>query len=113
MATNLTSLVTVVSRLSLVNYSCSWTGSSPVGSVSIQGSNDFELNPEGVVENTGTWNTLPLGYNSGVVTAIPISGNSGNGAIDIATTGFYALRFIYTATSGTGNLTVTVNAKVA
>lgn len=117
MAVNLTSQPTVVSRLSMVSYTCSWAGSSPVGTISVQASNDYELNPEGNLYATGTWNTLPVSYWNGsttsTVTAIPVSGSTGNGAIDIATNGFYALRLIYTATSGTGTLTVTIDAKVA
>jgi hypothetical protein len=97
----------------MVSYACIWTGSSPIGTVSVEGSNDFSLNAEGAVMNAGTWNFLPLSYNSTIVTAIPITGNTGNGLIDIASNGIYALRFLYTATSGTGTMTVTINAKVS
>jgi hypothetical protein len=117
MAVNLTSQPTVVSRLSMVSYTCVWTGATPVGTISVQASDDYELNAEGGVEAIGTWNTLPVSYYNGfttsTVTAIPVSGSTGNGAIDIATNGFYAVRLIYLATSGTGTLTVTINAKVA
>ena len=117
MAGNITSAPTVVSRLSMINYACVWTGSSPVGTISVQASDDFALNAEGNVEVAGTWNTLPLSYWNGTTTstvqAIPISGSTGNGMIDVATAGFYAVRLVYTATSGTGALIVTINAKVA
>lgn len=113
MAVNLTSQATVVSNLSMVSYEAVWTGSSPVGAVSVQGSNDYLLGAEGNILNAGTWTTLPLSYNGNSVMSIPVTGNSGNGVIDIASTGLYALRFVYTATSGTGSLVVTIAAKVA
>jgi hypothetical protein len=120
MAVNLISQPTIVSRLSMINYACVWSGSSPVGTISVQASDDYELGPEGLNNppiNPGTWNTLPVSYYNGTttstVTAIPVSGSTGNGMIDVATSGFYAIRLIYTAGSGTGSLTVTINAKVA
>jgi hypothetical protein len=111
MASSITSEATIVKKLSQISYSCVYTG-SPIGSFSVQGSDDYQLNNDGSVRNAGTWNTLPLGYNGSVVTSIPISG-AGNGMIDIASTGVYALRLVYTASSGSGNLTVIVNGKVA
>ena len=101
----------------MINYACVWSGSSPVGTISVQASDDYALNAEGNVQFAGTWNSLPVSYWNGsgttTVTAIPVTGNNGSGMIDIATAGFYAVRLIYTAASGTGSLTVTVNAKVA
>jgi hypothetical protein len=115
MAGNLISSPTVVSKLSMISYSCVWTGSSLVGTISVQASDDYSFNAEGQVNNPGTWNTIPVSYWNGsataTVTTIPVSGNSGNGLIDIAPTGIYAIRLIYTSGSGTGNLTVTVTAK--
>jgi len=93
------------------SYALVWSGTSPVGTVSIQGSNDFALNAEGGVAVAGTWNTLTVNYNGSAVTTIPVTGNTGNGIVDITATGIYAIRLIYTAGSGTGNLTVTMNAK--
>ena len=111
MAGNITSLPVVILDLYALSYGLSWTGSSPVGTISVQGSNDFYQNPEGGIQNAGTWSTLTLNYGGSAVTSIPISGNSGNGVIDVTATGIYAVRLIYTATSGTGSLTVTMVAK--
>ena len=61
--------------------------------------------------NPGTWNTLTLNYGGAAVTSVPVSGNTGNGMIDVTATGIYAIRLIYTAGSGTGSLTVTMVAK--
>jgi hypothetical protein len=115
MAASFTSQPTIIQKLSQISYACSWTGASPVGTISIQGSNDYSIKPGGAgyVQNPGTWNKLMLSYNGSALTDIPISGNSGNGMIDIAATGLYAIRLIYTATSGTGNMTVIITAKVA
>lgn len=112
MVGNLTSAPTILQSLSKVSYQAKWTGTSPVGTLSVQGSLDYSLNSNGTVANAGTWSTLSLDYNGSIVTTIPVSGNSGNVMIDL-TTGIYALRVIYTAGSGTGSLTITVNAKVA
>ncbi len=107
MAGNLTSTVTIIQSLSLVSYSMFWTGASPVGTISVQVSNDYSQNANGSVKNAGTWNTLPLS----ALTAV--TGNSGVGFIDIDANAGYALRLAYTATSGTGTLNALINAKVA
>lgn len=99
--------------LTKISYGLSWSGTSPVGTVSIQVSNDYALDPNGGVENAGTWNTASLNYNGAVVTTIPISGNTGNGFIDVLETAGYAIRLIYTSASGTGSLTATVVGKVS
>lgn len=104
---DLTSKVTVIQNLSLASYSLSWTGSTPVGTVSVEVSNDYSQNADGSVRNAGTWNALPLSISPAV------SGNSGMGFIDIDAQAGYALRLRYTRTSGTGTLNVIVNGKVA
>lgn len=114
MSGNITSLPTIIQQLSMVSYAVSWAGVAPVGTVSIEASNDYSLNPDGTVANAGIWNPIPfLLDGSSVVTAIPITGNSGNGFIDIDQHGAYALRLTYAATSGTGQLQVVINGKVA
>lgn len=42
-----------------------------------------------------------------------VSGDTDNGFIDIYDTGAFAIRLIYTATSGTGLLNAVITAKVA
>lgn len=113
MTMNLTSAPTILQSLSKVGYSLSWSGSSPVGTVSVQCSNDYTLDPNGQVGNAGTWNTMTLSYNGSSVTTIPVSGNTGNGFIDIEATAAYAVRLIYTPGSGSGTLTAIINAKVS
>jgi hypothetical protein len=111
MATNITSSPTIVQDMYAMSYALVWTGVTPIGTVSIQGSNDFSLNAEGQVANPGTWNTMTVNYGGAAVTVIPVTGNTGNGLIDIVATGIYAIRLIYSATSGTGTMIVTMNAK--
>jgi hypothetical protein len=106
-AASITSLVTIIQKLSLASYSITWTGSSPVGVIAVQVSNDYTTNADGSVNNPGTWNTLPL-------SATPaVTGNTGNGFIDIDASAGYALRVVYTKTSGSGTLNAVVNGKVA
>lgn len=112
MSGDLVSDPTILQSLSCGSYAVSWVGTSPVGTLSLQVSDDYKLNPDGSVENAGTWNTAPLSSGGSTVSTIPVSGNTGNGFIDILGTGAYAIRLIYTAGSGTGSLTVTVNGKV-
>lgn len=113
MASNITSPPTIIGQLTLISYSVLWTGSSPVGTVSVQVSDDYSVNNDGSVRNPGTWNFLPLSFSGSSTTTIPISGNTGNGMVDIAITGHYAIRLIYTATSGTGQMTAIINGKVS
>ena len=106
LASPITSAVTVLSNLSTMSYSYSWTGASPSGTIAVQVSNDYSQNSDGTVNNPGTWNTLPLS------TSPTVSGNSGNGLIDIDITGAYAIRTTYTPVSGTGTLTCVFKGKV-
>lgn len=107
MSGNITSQVTIIQKLSLLSYGVSWTGTSPVGTMSVQVSNDYELNKDGSVRNAGTWNDLPLSAPTAV------TGNSGNGFIDIFATAGYAMRIKYNRVSGTGTMEVTATGKVA
>lgn len=112
MAANITSSATILQSLSKVSYQLKWTGSTPIGTIEVQGSLDYSLDSFGHVSNAGTWTTLTVTYNGTSTNTIDITGNSGNGIIDL-TTGIYALRLFYTATSGTGSLTAIVNGKVS
>ncbi len=114
MSANITSTVTVLGTISGYSYSLTWAGSTPVGTVSVQGSNDFSLNADGSVKNSGTWNTIYIVVNGGSPSATaPISGNTGNGLIEILKTTVSAVRLIYTAGSGTGTLNAYINGRVA
>lgn len=107
----ITSDVTIIQQLSMICYGFSWSGTSPVGTIAIQISNDYSVNPGGTVLNAGTWTSLDLVYGGSVVSTVPVSGNTGNGAVDVET-GAYAIRALYTKTSGTGTLQCKINSKV-
>lgn len=107
MSGNLTSKVTVIQNLSMVSYDISWAGTAPVGAITVQVSNTYSQNADGSVKNAGNWTTL-------VLSAAPaVSGNTGNGFIDVDANAGYAIRLVYTRTSGVGLLNVTVNGKVS
>lgn len=113
MSDDITSDVTVIQKLSMISYSLSWEGSTPIGSVSVEVSNDYSQNGDGSVRNAGTWNAVPLSSSGGISTSISITGNSGNGFIDIDVHAGYAMRLVYTRSSGTGTLQAIINAKVS
>lgn len=91
----------------MVSYDISWSGSTPVGVMSVQVSNTYSKNADGSVRNAGNWTTLALSAPTNV------SGNTGNGFIDVDATGSYAIRLVYTRTSGTGTMNATINGKVS
>jgi hypothetical protein len=112
MSGNLTSTPTILSSMSMASYSLSWIGTAPVGTASVQVSNDYSLNAAGQVENGGTWTTLVLSVNGSPSTTVPVSGASGSAFIDINQTAAYAVRLVYTSASGSGALTATIAGKV-
>lgn len=112
-ATSTASSVTVLQGLSMINYALSWSGTSPVGTIALEFSNDFALNAEGAVANSGTWNIAPIDVSGAIAVSAAISGNTGNGMIDVTLAGAYAARLLYTKGSGTGSLTIIVTGKVS
>ena len=105
LASSFNSEVTIVSNVPTLSYDISWAGSSPVGTLEVQVSNTYTVNARGEVKDPGVWRTLPS-------MSAAVSGNTGEGGVDIYVTGFYAVRLAYTATSGTGTMDATVVAKV-
>lgn len=107
MAGNITSAVTIIQNLSMISYDISWTGTTPVGVMTVQVSNTYAVNADGTVRNAGNWTTLTMS------SPMTVTGNSGNGFADIDATGAFAIRLVYTRTSGTGTMNATLSAKVA
>lgn len=91
----------------MVSYEVLWSGTTPIGTVSVQVSNDYSQYADGSVNNPGNWTDLPLSSTPSV------SGNTGTGFIDIDASAGYALRLVYNRTSGVGTLNVIVSGKVA
>lgn len=113
MSANITSNVTILQSITGVGYSLSWSGSSPVGTAAVQVSNDYSVFPNGSVNNAGTWTTLELEVNGSIVSAIDITGNTGTAFIEIQKTHAYAIRLVYTRTSGSGTLNAVIMGKVS
>lgn len=106
MSASITSEVTVITNVTMVSYSVSWTGTSPSGVVTIEVSNDYSKNAAGQVQNAGTWTELPLSA------ACVVSGNSGNGMIELTDIPAFAIRLKYTRASGSGTMQAIIVAKV-
>lgn len=113
MAADITSKVTILGSITGISYQLAWTGTSPVGTAAVQVSDDYALNPDGSVRNAGTWTTVYINVNGVPAASAAISGNTGNGFIDVVSTMAYAARLFYDNTSGVGTLTAVVNGKVA
>lgn len=115
MTITLTSAPTVMQSLSGVSYAYSWSGDGSSGTLSVQVSNDYALDPNGTVANEGTWTTLTLNENGTPTKSIVIDGDSGTAFIDIDITMAYAIRTVFTPGlgAGIGSLTATVVGKVA
>lgn len=105
MATSLTSPATIISNLSGVGYDIAWTG-APVGTFSVQISNTVTLNAQGAVATAGSWTTLTLS------SSIAAAGSADNAFINLAGVEAYAIRLVYTRSSGTGTLNATISGKV-
>lgn len=104
MASTITSNPTNIIGLESVGYSVAWTG-TPTGTFSVQISNDYAQTSTGSVYNAGTWTTLTL---SGTPAA---SGSASNGYLDVYGCSAAWMRLVYTASSGSGNLTAVVAGK--
>ena len=109
----LTSLVTIIQNLSMVSYGCSWAGSTPIGVITVEVSNDYSQFADGSVNNAGHWKALTFEVDGVLTDELDVTGNAGVGFIDIDQCAAYAIRLKYTKTSGTGTLNVTMNGKVS
>ncbi len=114
MGASITSSPTILQSLTKISYAVVWSaGSTPIGTVALQVSNDYSLDASGTVKNAGTWTTLPLSDDTGaVVLSLPVTGNSGSLFIEVETSG-YATRVVYTRGSGSGTMSATITGKVA
>jgi len=83
----------------------SWSGSSPVGQLFVEVSNNPAAQADEL--SASDWRELDFGTN------IAISGNSDNGLININQVPFNWFRVRYARTSGTGTMTVILTMKQA
>lgn len=109
MVTSITSIPTNINRISGISYDVSWTG-TPTGTFTVQVSNTYVQNEDGSTAVIGNWNDLPSSSFQGTY-PVP-AGSAGHGMLDVVGTECAWVRIIYTAASGSGNLTVVPAAKV-
>ena len=107
MSGDIVSDVTIIQNTTLISYEISWVGTTPVGTLSVEVSNDYSQNVDGTVRAPGKWTELPLSITPAV------SGNTDNGFIDITELAAYAIRIKYNRTSGVGTMQAIIVAKVA
>lgn len=72
-----------------------WSGTSPVGTFTVEASNDN------------------INFTSILNSPVAISGNTGSLMINVENAFYGFIRVVYTATSGSGSLTVHINAQSA
>ena len=109
----ITSIPTIIPSMSIIGYGFSWAGTAPIGGIQIQVSNDYVQNPDGTAKVAGNWTTISFNLAGTIVTTLPVSGATGSGFANIDAMGAYAIRALYTRTSGTGTLQAVVTSKVA
>lgn len=115
LSASITGSATIIQKLSIISYQFVWSnGSSPIGTVGVQVSNNYSLDATGTVANAGDWTAYYFLVAAGTyATTIAVSGASGSAIIELPSIGFYSVRPIYTRSSGTGTMDVTINGKVA
>lgn len=95
-----TSEITEVSNLDKASIHIVWSGTSPIGTIKVESTNDDAKNPNAV------WREVV--FNA----TIELSGNTGDHDLVFNELPFNAIRISYTPTSGTGTLNATLSAKV-
>lgn len=103
-AASITSNVIDIRYLDDIAIQAVWTGTSPVGTITVQGSLDYSAPPMAIA-NAGIWTTVVLSPTAAV------SGNTGNILINMDQLSFPYIRIVYTKTSGTGTLSTYICGK--
>ena len=98
MSANITTETTNVLNVDNIGIVASWNGTSPVGTLFVDVSNDEGTSPT-------NWATLDFGV------SIAIANNTDSGVININQVPFVWLRVRYVRTSGTGTLTLALSMK--
>lgn len=95
-----TSNLTEVSNLDKASIHIVWSGTSPIGTIIVESTNDSASNPQAV------WREVNFG------SAIEITGNSGDHDIVFNELPFNAIRIKYVPTSGSGTINAALSASV-
>lgn len=96
-----TSAITNVENTDNIGIVLNWSGSSPVGTMTVDCSNDYDVQSPAAAH----WVSLDFG------SAISVSGNTGSSIININQLPYTWLRAVYTKGSGTGTLTAKLSSK--
>jgi hypothetical protein len=86
-----------------MSFQATWSGTSPVGTLDVQVSNDHQENG-GVVTNAGNWTSIYTAPQA-------VTGNTGTLFLNIAAISAAWIRCVYAPTSGTGTLDVYFNGR--
>ncbi len=95
-STNSTSAESVVLNQDIASIHVVWTGSSPVGVITVEAKNG---------DKDSAWRVLDMGA------TINVSGNSGEHDLTFTELPFHSLRIVYTAGGGTGSLDAVITSK--
>lgn len=97
---SITSSVTSIQYLDNICIELIWSGTSPIGTIAIQGSLNHAQDAQGNVTVAGTWVPMVIGGSP----TQAVSGNSGSMLFDLSQLSFPYIRIVYTKTSGIGTL---------
>ncbi len=86
-----------------MSFQATWSGTSPVGTLDVQVSNDHQENG-GVVVNAGNWTSIYTAPQA-------VTGNTGTLFLNIAAISAAFIRCVYAPTSGVGTLDVYFNGR--
>lgn len=105
MSGNLTSAVSGIQYSDNISIAFVFTG-TPTGTFGAQVSNDYNQDSQGNVTSVGNWINLPI------TPTLSASGSAGVAGADLNQLGWPWIRFIYTASSGSGTLNAFVAGKM-
>lgn len=106
MASSVNGTPTLIQFMDNVGYQFSWTGSDPLGTITIQVSADYDPR----FPSAATWTTLQT--SPGTNLTVTPGGSAGNAYVDLNQLSAPAVRPVYTtATSSSGALTAKLTAK--
>lgn len=107
LAASFNSEPTVVRNLDNFSYQINISTTDSTGSFAVEVSNDYSVNPSGVVVDAGNWTPLVLAGGTPVANAA-----NDTIAISLNQLPFYAVRLAYTSTlAGTGTCDVYISSK--
>lgn len=104
MSGSITSIACEIQLQDNIGVQLNWSG-VPVGTFSIQVSNDHREDSKGNILNPGTWVSLPLSP------SITATGSPDSAYVDLNQLSAMYMRVVFTRTSGSGTLNAFVSGK--